>query len=99
MTIEITILVSVVSVCAALFFGLKSAKRADVTDIEERAKKNAEINFKLDESISLLRNMQDEMKVMSARMTKDEKDTEMLALRFADLEKRIERIEEKGGQQ
>ena len=43
MSIEITILVSVISVSFAVFFGIKSAKRADIEDVEERAKKNAEI--------------------------------------------------------
>lgn len=93
MTIEITILVSIVSVSTAIFFGIKSAKRADVSDIEERAKKNAEINFKLDESLSMLRNMQDEMKQMVTRLTKDEKETEMLSMRFDELEKRVARLE------
>jgi len=48
MTIEVTILISVVSVAFAIFFGLKSNHRNDVKDIEERATKNAEINYKLD---------------------------------------------------
>ena len=48
MTIEITILVSVVSVAFAIYFGLKSNRREDVKVIEERATKNAEINYKLD---------------------------------------------------
>lgn len=96
MTIEVTILISVLSVSFAVFFGLKSAKRADVSDIEERAKDNAEIKFKLDESLSMLRNMQEDMKSLTNRVSKDEKDTEMLSMRFADLEKRIEKLE-KGG--
>lgn len=48
MTIEVTILISVVSVAFAIFFGLKSNRREDVKAIEERATKNAEINYKLD---------------------------------------------------
>lgn len=48
MTIEITILVSLVSVAFAIFFGLKSNRREDVKVIEERATRNAEINYKLD---------------------------------------------------
>lgn len=96
MMVEVTVLISVVSVSAAVFFGIKSAKRADVSDIEERAKKNAEINFKLDESLSMLRSMQEEVKTLMARMTKDEKETEMLAMRLSDLDKRVDRLE-KGG--
>lgn len=48
MTIEITILISVVSVAFAVYFGLKSARRADIKDIEERTAQNTTINIKLD---------------------------------------------------
>lgn len=48
MTIEVTILISVISVAFAIFFGIKSNRREDVKIIEERATKNAEINYKLD---------------------------------------------------
>lgn len=96
MTIEITLLISIVSVSAALFFGLKSAKKADVSDIEERAKKNAEINFKLERLLSITSSMQEEMKSMGSRITSDEKATEMLNLRYEELERRVSTLE-KGG--
>ena len=96
MTIEITLLISIVSVSAALFFGLKSAKKADVSDIEERAKKNAEINFKLERLLTITSNMQEEMKAMGSRVTNDEKATEMLSLRYEELERRVTTLE-KGG--
>lgn len=48
MTIEITILVSVISVAFAIYFGLKSNRRSDVKEIEERAANNAKVNMKLD---------------------------------------------------
>lgn len=41
MTIEITILISVVSVSAAIFFGIKSNHRADRQDIEQQKKEAA----------------------------------------------------------
>jgi len=96
MTIEITLLISIISVSAAVFFGLKSAKKADVSDIEERAKKNAEINFKLERLLSITSSMQEEMKSMSTRITSDEKATEMLSLRYEELERRVSTLE-KGG--
>ena len=48
MTIEITILVSIISVAFAIYFGIKSNRRNDVKDIEERAANNAKVNMKLD---------------------------------------------------
>lgn len=94
--IEITILISVVSVSAALFFGIKSAKRADISDIEERTRQNTEIKVKLDESISLLKTMQDELKSIVDRLTTDEKKIETLSVEFINLEKRVDKLE-KGG--
>lgn len=94
--IEITVIISVVSVSAALFFGIKSAKRADISDIEERTRQNTEIKVKLDESISLLKNMQDELKSIIDRLTTDEKKLETLTVEFVNLEKRVDRLE-KGG--
>ena len=51
MTIEISILVGIVSVAFAFYFGLKSNRRNDVKDIEERAARDAKINYKLDQII------------------------------------------------
>lgn len=94
--IEITILISVVSVSAALFFGIKSAKRADISDIEERTRQNTEIKVKLDESISLLKTMQDELKSIVDRLTTDEKKIETLSVEFINLEKRVDKLERGG---
>ena len=94
--IEITVIISVVSVSAALFFGIKSAKRADISDIEERTRQNTEIKVKLDESISLLKNVQDELKSIIDRLTTDEKKLETLSVEVVNLERRVDRLE-KGG--
>lgn len=95
MSIEITILISVVSVSSAVFFGLKNMKRADKDDISKQAERNAEINVKLDNLLSMVSNMQADVKELSSRLTKDEKDTEALFIKFGDLERRVERLEEK----
>lgn len=49
MTIEVTILISVVSVCFAIYFGLKSNRRNDIKDIQEKAERDTRINIKLDD--------------------------------------------------
>lgn len=98
MTIELTILISVVSVSAAIFFGIMSLKRANTEDVEERTRQNTEIKVKLDESLSLLKSMQDELKSLVDRITADEKKTDMLSVRVDNLERRVENIE-KGGKQ
>ena len=50
MTIEIStaIIISVLSLGFSVFMGLKSNKRTDNTDLEERVRENTRINMKLD---------------------------------------------------
>lgn len=48
MTIEVALLISIVSVVCAVFFGLKNSKRADTSDAEKKAVETATINVKLD---------------------------------------------------
>lgn len=96
MTIEVTILISVVSVSAAIFFGISSLKRANTTDIEDRTRQNTEIKVKLEEALILLKSMQDELKSLIDRVTADEKKTDMLAVKVENIERRLEKLE-KGG--
>ena len=49
MKIEVTILVSIISVCFAIYFGLRNNKRSDVKEIEQRVKERTETNMKLDQ--------------------------------------------------
>ena len=49
MVTYITIVISAVSVSAAIYFGLKSNRRNDIKDIEEKAARDAKINIKLDD--------------------------------------------------
>ena len=96
MTIEITILISVVSVCATLIFSIANWRRASSADIESRAEQITEIKVKLEEALSLLKSMQDELKGLVDRVTQDEKKTDMLGVKVENLEKRVEKLE-KGG--
>lgn len=49
MKIEVAILISIVSVCFAIYFGLKSSRRNDIKDIQEKAERDTRINIKLDD--------------------------------------------------
>ena len=49
MTIEITLLISAVSVAFAIFFGLKSNRRADEKEIVDKVERDTKINVKLDD--------------------------------------------------
>lgn len=64
MTIEIALLISIVSVCFSVYFGLKNNKRTDTKDIEERVKENTRINTKLDNIIQDTRDIKAEVSEM-----------------------------------
>jgi peptidoglycan hydrolase CwlO-like protein len=48
MTIELALLISLISAAFAVYFGVKNNKRADSTDVERKAAEMATINVKLD---------------------------------------------------
>lgn len=73
MTIEITILISVVSVAFAIFFGLKSNRRNDIKDIEEKAARDAVINTKLDIITSDVKYIKDDMSMVSKKVDEIDK--------------------------
>lgn len=49
MTIEIALLISIVSVAFSIFFGLKNNKKSDAKDIEDRVARDTKTDMKLDE--------------------------------------------------
>lgn len=61
MSFEITLIISIISVSLSAFSVIKSTKRTDVKDIEERAREDARINCKLDEVISVTRDLRKEI--------------------------------------
>ena len=48
MTVEVALVVSIVSVSFSIFFGLRNNKRSDVKEIEQRVRERTETNMKLD---------------------------------------------------
>lgn len=48
MTVEIALLISLVSMAFSIYFGFKNSKHTDTKDIEDRVKQNTTINLKLD---------------------------------------------------
>jgi len=66
MTVEVALLVSIVSVCFSAFFGLKSNRRADTSEIEQRIAENTKLNMKLDEIARSVNELKDEMRLQKA---------------------------------
>ena len=49
MTIEVALLVSVVSVAFSIFFGIKNSKKSDSEEIAQRIARDTRVDMKLDE--------------------------------------------------
>lgn len=96
MSIEIALLISIVSVCFSVFFGLKNNKRSDTKDIEERVKDNTRINMKLDNIASNTTEIKNEVSEMRKeinlhgdRIIKVEESVKSAHHRLDGLEKRL----------
>lgn len=75
--IEIPILISIVSVAFAIFFGIKSNKRADSNEIAERVARDTKLDMKLaeigndvKEVKETVRTIQNDIKDHEGRITK-----------------------------
>lgn len=77
MTIEIALLISIVSVAFSIFFGLKNNKKSDQKEIAERIARDTRTDMKLDEISKdvkdvkeTVRNIQNDVKDHEGRIVK-----------------------------
>lgn len=62
MTIEVALLISIVSVGFSIFFGLKNSKKSDEKEISERIARDTRTDMKLDEISSNVREVKETVK-------------------------------------
>lgn len=96
MTIEIALIISIVSVCFSVFFGIKNSKRNDNKDVEQRVADSTRINVKLDtistttqEVRNEISTMRDEMKSYNERLIKVEESTKQAHHRLDTIDDRL----------
>lgn len=77
MTIEVALLVSIVSVAFSIFFGIKNSKKSDREDIAQRIARDTRVDMKLDEISKdvkevkdTVKNIQNDVKDHEGRITK-----------------------------
>ncbi len=77
MTIELALLISIVSVSFSIFFGIKNNKKSDEKDIAERIARDTRTDMKLDEISKdvkevkeTVRNIQNDVKDHEGRIVK-----------------------------
>lgn len=95
MNIEVALLISVVSVCFSVYFGLKNNKRSDAEEISSRIAENIRLNVKLDEIARNIVEIKEDIRLQK-------KEVQGLAERMARVEEsakqahhRLDRIEER----
>ena len=62
MTIEVALLISIVSVAFSIYFGIKNSKKSDEKDIAERIARDTRTDMKLDEISSNVRDVKETVK-------------------------------------
>ena len=77
MTIELALLISIVSVSFSVFFGLKNNKRSDTKEMQEKIARDTRTDMKLDEIASdvkevkeTVKNIQNDVKDHEGRIVK-----------------------------
>lgn len=93
MTIEVAVLISVVSVAFSVYFGLKNNKRSDDKDITERVKANTEINIKLDAIGNNVRDIKEEITDIKKTVSTHGEKLVMLEASYKAEHKRLDSLE------
>ena len=94
MSIEVALLVSIVSVAFSIFFGLRGIKRGDDKEIEERVADSTRINIKLDNIVGTIgdvkcevSSLREDMKSYNERLVKVEESVKSAHHRIDRLDK------------
>ena len=97
MTVEVALVLSVVSVVFSIYFGYKNSKHTDTKELEQRVKENTTINLKLDgiaasiDDVKIdLKAIKTEMKQHNDRIIKVEESVKSAHKRIDEILKKIE---------
>ena len=92
---SVALIVTIISVCFAIYFGCKSAKRNDNSDVENKAIERATINVKLDQIGGDVRDIKydvtgvkKDLQTLSERVVKVEESTKQAHHRIDGIEER-----------
>lgn len=101
MTIEIALLISVISVAFSIYFGLKNSKRTDTKDIEERVNERAETKAMLNIINSTTQEIKGRVIQMDDQLKDHEKRITIVEQKSSSAHKRLDvfenRLDEKEG--
>ena len=92
MTIEIALLISIVSVSFSIFFGLKNSKRSDEKEIAERIARDTRTDMKLDEISSNVKEVKETVKSIQSDVKDHEGRIVKLEASYKAEHKRLDEV-------
>ena len=90
MTVEVSILISFVSVAFAIFFGIKSYRRNDRNDIAERVARETKLDMKLDEIGNDVKEVKETVRTIQGDVKNHEGRIVKLEASYARLHERVD---------
>lgn len=90
MTIEIALLISIVSVAFSVFFGLKNSKKSDTKDIAEKVARDTKLDMKLDEIGNDVKEVKETVRTIQGDVKNHEGRIVKLEASYARLHERVD---------
>lgn len=95
MTIEIALLLSIISVGFSVYFGAKNARHTDTKDIERQVADTTRLNTKLDMIQSDTQEIKSDVRTMNKKIEEQGREIVILDQSLKSAHKRIDGIEER----
>ena len=92
MTVEVTFLVSIISVCFSVFFGLKNSRKSDEKDIAEKIARDTRVDMKLDEISNNVKEVKETVKSIQNDVKDHEGRIVKLEASYKSAHKRLDEI-------
>ena len=99
MKVEIAILISIVSVAFAIYFGIKSNSRQSAKEIEERVARDTRVDMKLDSIFKICSDFQTALDSISMELKRQDKTISELERNMVEFNGRLELIESRLGKE
>jgi septal ring factor EnvC (AmiA/AmiB activator) len=95
MTVEVAVLISMVSVAFSVYFGLKNNKRSDTKEIEERVRQDTIINTKLDSISQSIQEIKADIASMHSELNSHNDRLIVVEQSIKSAHKRLDSLEKK----
>lgn len=92
MSIEVALLISIISVAFSIFFGLKNNKKSDEKDIADRIARDTRTDMKLDEISSNVRDVKETVKNIQNDIKDHEGRIVKLEASYKAVHKRLDEV-------